>query len=60
LEDTSISQPSMFAIQVALVSLLKHWGITPAAIVGHSIGEIAGACILYSIQLLPIPHWVIL
>eukprot|EP00026_Physarum_polycephalum_P000013 Phypoly_transcript_00013.p1 GENE.Phypoly_transcript_00013~~Phypoly_transcript_00013.p1 ORF type:complete len:3714 (+),score=596.07 Phypoly_transcript_00013:46-11187(+) len=43
LDDTSISQPSMFAIQVSLVDLWRHWGVTPAAVVGHSIGEIAAA-----------------
>ncbi|KAF2732824.1 polyketide synthase [Polyplosphaeria fusca] len=38
-----ISQPSCTAIQLGLVELLKTWGITPTAVVGHSSGEIAAA-----------------
>ena len=41
LHETEIAQPAIFAIQVALVSLWRSWGIEPDAVVGHSIGEIA-------------------
>ncbi|KAE8135902.1 hypothetical protein BDV38DRAFT_284380 [Aspergillus pseudotamarii] len=37
------SQPACTAIQIALVNLLKRWGIVPAAVFGHSSGEIAAA-----------------
>jgi acyl transferase domain-containing protein len=37
------SQPACTALQVALVDLLQHWGITPSAVVGHSSGEVAAA-----------------
>ncbi|KAF3934990.1 hypothetical protein ABW20_dc0100217 [Dactylellina cionopaga] len=37
------SQPTCTAIQVALIMLLKSWGVTPSAVVGHSSGEIAAA-----------------
>lgn len=38
-----LSQPICTAVQVALVKLLKTWGVTPLACVGHSSGEIAAA-----------------
>ncbi|KAG5930610.1 Type I Iterative PKS [Claviceps africana] len=41
--DAEISQPSCTAVQIALVALLKSWGITPAIVTGHSSGEIAAA-----------------
>ncbi|KAE8368553.1 hypothetical protein BDV27DRAFT_153933 [Aspergillus caelatus] len=37
------SQPACTAIQIALVNLLKRWGIVPAGVFGHSSGEIAAA-----------------
>jgi len=39
----AFSQPICTALQVALVDLLSHWGVKPAAVVGHSSGEIAAA-----------------
>ena len=42
---TEIGQPSIFAMQVALAALWKSWGVEPSAIVGHSVGEIAAACV---------------
>ncbi|GCE51338.1 type I polyketide synthase [Thermosporothrix hazakensis] len=43
LDDTSIAQPMIFAIQVSLAALWRSWGIIPSAVVGHSIGEVAAA-----------------
>ncbi|KAG8162587.1 hypothetical protein KVR01_008352 [Diaporthe batatas] len=37
------SQPLCTALQIALVALLEAFGIAPAAVVGHSSGEIAAA-----------------
>ena len=37
------SQPLCTVLQIALVDLLGHWGITPSSVIGHSSGEIAAA-----------------
>ncbi|KAL8673560.1 MAG: hypothetical protein Q9168_002014 [Polycauliona sp. 1 TL-2023] len=42
-DDAEISQPACTAVQLALVVLLRSWGIFPAVVVGHSSGEIAAA-----------------
>nr|XP_056713087.1 uncharacterized protein LOC130484208 [Euleptes europaea] len=43
LKRPEIAQPLLFILQVALVTLLQHWGIKPTAAVGHSVGEVAAA-----------------
>lgn len=42
-EEAEFAQPLCTAVQIALVNLLQHWGITPDAVVRHSSGEIAAA-----------------
>jgi acyl transferase domain-containing protein len=37
------SQPLCTSLQLGLVILLRSWGISPVAVVGHSSGEIAAA-----------------
>lgn len=41
--EAHISQPSCTAVQLALVDLLRTWGVNPTAVAGHSSGEIAAA-----------------
>ncbi|KAK1594233.1 LOW QUALITY PROTEIN: beta-ketoacyl synthase domain-containing protein [Colletotrichum navitas] len=43
LSEAEFSQPCLLAIQVALVDLLRSWGVVPSAVVGHSSGETAAA-----------------
>ena len=39
--ETEIAQPANFAVQVGLYDLWRSWGIEPAAVIGHSTGEVA-------------------
>jgi acyl transferase domain-containing protein len=45
LQQTSLAQPALFAIEYSLAKLLDSWGIKPALMLGHSIGEYVAACL---------------
>ncbi len=45
LQQTDVAQPALFVIEYALARLWMSWGITPQAMIGHSIGEYVAACI---------------
>ncbi len=43
LDETAYAQPALFSVEVALAALWKSFGITPAVVLGHSLGEYAAA-----------------
>ncbi|HEY9665696.1 MAG TPA: type I polyketide synthase, partial [Coleofasciculaceae cyanobacterium] len=45
LKQTAIAQPALFVIEYALAQLWMSWGISPQAMIGHSLGEYVAACL---------------
>lgn len=51
LHEAEVCQAAIVACQVALAALWRSWGIEPAAVIGHSLGEIAAAHVAGAISL---------
>ena len=45
LNQTSFTQPALFAFEFALAELWKSWGVESSVVMGHSVGEYVAACI---------------
>ncbi|HSU17609.1 polyketide synthase [Longimicrobium sp.] len=45
LNRTELAQPAVFVVSWALAKLWMSWGIAPEAVIGHSLGEYAAACV---------------
>ena len=51
IDDTTVTQPALFAIQSGLAALWAHVGVRPDMVVGHSIGEAAASYVAGGISL---------
>jgi phthiocerol/phenolphthiocerol synthesis type-I polyketide synthase E len=55
---TELAQPVLFAFEYAAATALAALGITPAAVAGHSLGEITAACVAGILDLADAAHLV--
>ncbi|MEU3256098.1 type I polyketide synthase [Streptomyces sp. NPDC006997] len=51
MERVDVVQPALFAVMVSLAALWQSYGVVPEAVLGHSQGEIAAACVAGALSL---------
>jgi acyl transferase domain-containing protein/NAD(P)-dependent dehydrogenase (short-subunit alcohol dehydrogenase family)/acyl carrier protein len=51
MNETRVAQPANFFIQAGLFDLWKSWGVSPDAVVGHSVGEVPAAYVSGALSL---------
>lgn len=45
LDQTANTQPALFSLEYAMAQMYRSWGIEPAFVMGHSVGEFVAACV---------------
>lgn len=45
INETRYTQPALFALEYSLCEMWRSWGIQPAFVMGHSVGEYVAACV---------------
>ncbi|MBX7266443.1 acyltransferase domain-containing protein [Micromonospora sp. Llam7] len=51
LDRVDVVQPVLFSVMVSMAALWRSWGVVPAAVIGHSQGEIAAAHVCGALSL---------
>ncbi|MFE9453846.1 type I polyketide synthase [Streptomyces sp. NPDC006739] len=51
LDRVDVVQPALFSVMVSMAALWRSWGVEPAAVVGHSQGEIAAGYVCGALSL---------
>ncbi len=51
LEMPSLTLPALFIVEYAMACLFQSWGLSPGAVIGHSMGEYVAACLAEVITL---------
>ncbi|MFD3694915.1 type I polyketide synthase [Streptomyces sp. NPDC058646] len=51
LAQTRLAQPALFAVEYAAAAALRHVGLVPSVLLGHSLGELTAACLAGTLPL---------